>query len=54
MQHSEHVLMLGEGAEAFAKLHNIEFADDDYFSLNSGLNNGKELKKKYDSFGSCG
>ena len=31
MQHSEHVLMLGEGAEAFAKLHNIEFADDDYF-----------------------
>lgn len=31
MQYSEHVLLLGDGAEAFAKLHNIEFAEDDYF-----------------------
>jgi len=31
MQHSEHVLLLGDGAEEFARLHQIEFAPDEYF-----------------------
>jgi beta-aspartyl-peptidase (threonine type) len=31
MQHSEHVMLFGAGAEVFAKKHNIEFAPDDYF-----------------------
>ena len=31
MEKSEHVLLLGAGAEAFAKSHNLEFADDNYF-----------------------
>lgn len=31
MQKSEHVFLLGAGAEDFARLHNVEFADDAYF-----------------------
>jgi Asparaginase len=31
MQHSEHVMMQGTGAEAFAAQHNLETADDEYF-----------------------
>lgn len=31
MQHSEHVMMCGAGAEEFAKQHGLETADDDYF-----------------------
>ena len=31
MQQSEHVLLCGKGAEEFAKLKNIPFANDDYF-----------------------
>lgn len=29
--HSEHILLLGDGAEEFARMHNIEFADEKYF-----------------------
>ena len=46
MQHSEHVLMLGEGAEAFAKLHNIEFADDDYFFSQFRFEQWERAKKR--------
>ncbi len=31
MQHSQHVMMAGNGAEDFAKTRHIEFADDAYF-----------------------
>jgi L-asparaginase / beta-aspartyl-peptidase len=31
MRHSEHVLMMGSGAEAFARLQNIETMPDEYF-----------------------
>jgi beta-aspartyl-peptidase (threonine type) len=31
MQHSEHVMLFGAGAETFAKQQDIEFADDEYF-----------------------
>ncbi|MBL7812235.1 MAG: isoaspartyl peptidase/L-asparaginase [Bacteroidetes bacterium] len=31
MEHSQHVLLCGAGAEMFAKEHGLEFADDDYF-----------------------
>lgn len=31
MQHSEHVMMCGAGAEEFAKQHGLETADEDYF-----------------------
>ncbi|MEW6411127.1 MAG: isoaspartyl peptidase/L-asparaginase [Candidatus Zixiibacteriota bacterium] len=31
MDKSEHILLGADGAEAFAKLHGVEFADDDYF-----------------------
>ena len=31
MERSEHVFLLGEGAESFARLHQIPFADDAYF-----------------------
>lgn len=31
MQHSEHVMMCGAGAEEFAKQHGLETADDAYF-----------------------
>lgn len=31
MERSEHVLMLGAGAEEFARLQNVEFADTNYF-----------------------
>jgi beta-aspartyl-peptidase (threonine type) len=31
MDHSEHVALCGDGAEQFAKLQQIEFADDAYF-----------------------
>lgn len=31
MENSEHVFLLGQGAEAFAAMHNIPTADDEYF-----------------------
>ncbi len=31
MDKSEHILLAADGAEAFAKLHGVEFADEDYF-----------------------
>lgn len=31
MENSDHVFLLGKGAEEFARLHNIPFADDSYF-----------------------
>lgn len=31
MNHSEHVMMMGKGAEEFARLHNIATMPDDYF-----------------------
>lgn len=32
LHHSSHVLMLGEGAEAFAQLHGLERVENDYFA----------------------
>ena len=31
MQNSEHILLMGDGAEEFAKMMDVEFADDNYF-----------------------
>ena len=31
LQHSEHVLLMGEGAHVFAKQHDTKFENDDYF-----------------------
>jgi beta-aspartyl-peptidase (threonine type) len=31
MRHSEHVMMMGRGAEAFARLHKVETMPDEYF-----------------------
>ncbi|MBC8172931.1 MAG: isoaspartyl peptidase/L-asparaginase [Chitinophagales bacterium] len=46
MLYSEHVLLLGEGAEEFAKQHKIEFADDDYFFTQLRYDQFQIAKKK--------
>ncbi len=46
MQLSEHVLLLGEGAEEFAKMHGIEFADDAYFFSQMRYDQLQKAKKK--------
>ncbi|MFN0274550.1 MAG: isoaspartyl peptidase/L-asparaginase family protein [Chitinophagales bacterium] len=46
MQHSEHVLLLNDGAEEFARLHNVEFADDDYFFNQMRFDQLQKAKKK--------
>lgn len=35
MEHSEHVLFVGEGAEAFGRAHGLEFVDPAYFSTDA-------------------
>lgn len=35
MEHSEHVLFVGEGAEAFGRAHGLEFVDPSYFSTDA-------------------
>jgi len=35
MEHSEHVLFVGEGAEAFGRKHDLEFVDPSYFSTDA-------------------
>lgn len=35
LEHSEHVFLVGEGAESFAANHGIEFVDQDYFFTES-------------------
>ena len=44
MTDSAHVMLMGEGAEIFARQHGIEFADDDYFFTEYRW---EQLKKKY-------
>ncbi|HMU68720.1 MAG TPA: isoaspartyl peptidase/L-asparaginase, partial [Chitinophagales bacterium] len=47
MDNSEHVLLLNDGAEEFARLHNIVFEDDDYFFTQLRYDQWqKALKKK--------
>ena len=47
MDNSEHVLLLNDGAEEFARLHNIVFEDDDYFFTQFRYDQWqKALKKK--------
>ncbi|MEZ5013850.1 MAG: isoaspartyl peptidase/L-asparaginase, partial [Chitinophagales bacterium] len=46
MERSEHVLLIGSGAEEFAALHNIETADDAYFFTQLRYDQWVKAKKK--------
>jgi beta-aspartyl-peptidase (threonine type) len=46
MQFSEHVLLLGDGAEEFAKMNNVEFADDAYFYSQLRYDQWQRAKKR--------
>lgn len=46
MQHSEHVMLFGAGAEVFAKQHNIDFEDDEYFYNEFRYNQWQEALKE--------
>lgn len=46
MQFSEHVLLLGEGAEEFAKIHGIEFAPETYFFSQLRYDQWQRAKKR--------
>ncbi len=45
LQNSEHVLLTGKGAEAFAKKQKIEIVDPEYFKVEERLKRVKEVKK---------
>jgi L-asparaginase / beta-aspartyl-peptidase len=45
MEKSEHVMMIGEGAEEFAKENNLEFVDNEYFITPERLNTFQRLLK---------
>lgn len=46
MDKSEHVLLSGEGAERFAKRHNLEFADSQYFFTEKRWKQLQKAKEK--------
>jgi beta-aspartyl-peptidase (threonine type) len=46
MQKSEHVLLTGAGAEQFAKMQGLEFADDAYFYNETRYNQWQEALKE--------
>lgn len=46
MQHSEHILLLNDGAEEFARLHHLEFADDEYFFTQLRYDQWQKAKSK--------
>lgn len=46
MEHSEHVMLFGAGAEVFARQHNIDFAEDDYFYNEFRYNQWQEALKE--------
>ncbi len=46
MQHSEHVMLFGGGAEVFAKQYNIDFEDDEYFYNEFRYNQWQEALKE--------
>lgn len=45
MQHSEHVMLMGAGAETFARKNNIEFAPENYFYNETRYQQWKEALK---------
>jgi beta-aspartyl-peptidase (threonine type) len=45
LQNSEHVLLTGKGAEAFAKEQKLEIVDSEYFKVEERLKRVKEIKK---------
>ncbi len=49
MEKSDHVFLVGEGVEEFARLHNLEFVDNDYFYDEFRFNQWQEIKDS-DSF----
>jgi beta-aspartyl-peptidase (threonine type) len=46
MENSPHVLLMGDGAEQFAREHGIELADDDYFYTERRWQQLEDAKKK--------
>ena len=46
MQHSEHVVLCGQGAEQFAKMQNLEFEDDAYFYVEQRYQQWQEALKE--------
>lgn len=46
MQRTPHVMLIGRGAENFAKEMNLEIRDSSYFLLDSQIDNWRELKDK--------
>ena len=52
MEKSEHVCLSGEGAERFAKMHNIDFADAEYFYTERRWKQLQKAKKKEAANGS--
>ena len=49
--HSEHVLLSGEGAEEFAKSQDIEFEESEYFKTEQQIENWNKAKMKKGSSG---
>ena len=52
LEKSEHVCLSGVGAERFAKMHNIDFADADYFYTERRWEQLQKAKKKEAASGS--
>lgn len=54
MEQSEHVMMVGEGAEKFAKAKGLEIVDPAYFKTERRWNSLQKILTKEDSTGSVG
>ncbi|PRY16407.1 beta-aspartyl-peptidase (threonine type) [Pontibacter ummariensis] len=46
MEKSEHVMMIGDGAEKFAKLHGVELVDPSYFYTETRFNQLQQIRDK--------
>ncbi len=49
MENSPHVMMIGEGAEEFAKQNDLEFVENEYFKDEKRWNDFQKIKRKDDS-----
>jgi L-asparaginase / beta-aspartyl-peptidase len=47
MEHSQHVLLIGEGALAFSRQHNVVFAEASYFSTEERLRELRDAVEKH-------
>lgn len=54
MEHSPHVMMIGEGAEEFAKQNNFELVDNKYFITEERQNQFLKMKESIEKHGTVG